>query len=81
MNALEIAKAAASMVVGIGTSKIVHSVIDNNVDTVTVVDKVTVAAGSIVIGSMVGEATKKHLDTQIQAVVDKYHSIKNKQND
>lgn len=79
MNALEIAKNAASMIVGIGTSKIVHSIINNNVDPETAVDTITVAAGSLVIGSMAADATKKHLDDKIESAVTWYHSIKAKQ--
>lgn len=79
MKALEIAKYAASTVVGVGTSKIVHSIIDNNTEAEGAVDTVTIAAGSIVIGSMAADATKKYLDEKIDAAVAWYHSIKEKQ--
>lgn len=79
MKALEIAKFAASAVVGAGTSKIVHSIIDNNTEAEGAVDTVTIAAGSIVIGSMAADATKKYLDEKIDAAVAWYHSIKEKQ--
>lgn len=79
MNALEITKTAASMIVGVGTSKIVHSIINNNVDPETAVDTVTIAAGSLVIGSMATDATKKYLDTKINDAVAWVQTIKNKQ--
>lgn len=79
MNALDIAKFAASMIVGLGTSKITHSIINNNVVRDTVIDQVTIAAGSLVIGSVVTDVTKKHLDDKINGAVDWYHSIKEKQ--
>lgn len=79
MKALEITKFAASAVVGAGTSKIVHSIIDNNTEAESAVDTVTMAAGSLVIGSMAADATKKYLDEKIDAVVAWYHSIKEKQ--
>ena len=79
MKALEITKFAASAVVGAGTSKIVHSIIDNNTEAEGAVDTVTIAAGSIVIGSMAADATKKYLDEKIDAAVAWYHSIKEKQ--
>lgn len=79
MKALEITKFAASAVVGVGTSKIVHSIIDNNTEAESAVDTVTIAAGSLVIGSMAADATKKYLDEKIDAVVAWYHSIKEKQ--
>lgn len=80
MNALEITKTAASMVVGIGTSKIVHSIIDNNVVTVKTVDTITVAAGSLVLGSMAADATKKYLDAKIDGAADWIKSTTEKQN-
>lgn len=79
MNVLEIAKTAASMIVGVGTSKIVHSIINNNVDPETAVDTVTIAAGSLVIGSMATDATKKYLDTKIEGAVTWAKNLKNKQ--
>lgn len=79
MKALEITKFAASAVVGAGTSKIVHSIIDNNTEAEGAVDTVTIAAGSLVIGSMAADATKKYLDEKIDAAVAWYHSIKEKQ--
>lgn len=79
MKALEITKFAASAVVGAGTSKIVHSIINNNTDPETAVDTVTMAAGALVIGSMAADATKKYLDEKIDAAVTWYHSIKEKQ--
>lgn len=79
MNVLEIAKTAASMIVGVGTSKIVHSIINNNVDPETAVDTVTIAAGSLVIGSMATDATKKYLDTKIEGAVTWAQNLKNKQ--
>lgn len=81
MNALDFAKSAASMIVGIGTSKIVHSIIDNNVETAKAIDTVTVAAGSLVLGSMAADATKKYLDAKIDGAAAWFHSIKEKQND
>lgn len=80
MNALDIAKYTASMVVGIGTSKITHSIINNNVARETVIDQVTIAAGSLVIGSVVADVTKKHLDDKINGAVDWYHSMREQQN-
>lgn len=79
MKALEITKFAASAVVGAGTSKIVHSIINNNTDPETAVDTVTMAAGALVIGSMAADATKKYLDEKIDAAVAWYRSIKEKQ--
>lgn len=80
MTKLEMFKTAASAIVGVGTSKIVYAIIRNNVPTKTPVDKVTVAAGSFVIGGMAADATKKHTDKMIDELVDTYNKIKNQTN-
>ena len=79
MNALEITKFAASTIVSVGTSKIVHSIIKNNTHAKTLIDTISLAAASYVIGSMAADATKKYLDEKIDAAVAWYHSIKEKQ--
>lgn len=79
MNALEITKFAASAVVGVGTSKIVHSIIKNNTNAQTLLDTISLFAASYVIGSMAADATKKYLDEKIDDAVAWYHSIKEKQ--
>lgn len=62
---LEIAKTAVNVVVGAGTSKIVHTIIKNNVQPEKLTDTVSVAAGSLVLGSMVAEASKKYTSDKI----------------
>ena len=79
MNALEITKFAASTIVGVGTSKIVHSIIKNNTNAQTLLDTISLVAASYVIGSMAADATKKYLDEKIDDAVAWYHSIKEKQ--
>lgn len=69
MNKIDLTKTIVSTVVGAGSSKIVHTIIRNNVDPQTAVDSVTVAAGSLVLGSMVADATKKYTDDKIDALV------------
>ena len=76
MTKLELIKNITSTIVGIGTGKIVHGIISNNVDTETIVDKTTVFAGSFVIGGMAAEATKAYTDRMIDEVADLFNSIK-----
>lgn len=77
MTKLEMIKAAVSGIVGIGTSKIAYTVIQNNVVPTTPVDKVTVVAATFVIGSMAVDATKKHTNQMIDEIADTINKLKN----
>jgi len=68
MNKLELAKTAISFVVGAGTSKIVTTIIKNNVQPENVTEQVTTVVGSVVLGSMVADASKKYIDTKIDEI-------------
>lgn len=65
---IEILKKAVSLVVGIGTAKIVHDFIERNVDTESVYQKVTVTAASTAIGGAVAELTQQYTDRQIDEI-------------
>lgn len=69
MTKTDIAKKAATLVVGIGTTHIAHSIIKNNVSTETITTSVTVPIASFVIGSMAVDATSRYTERQIDAVV------------
>lgn len=69
VNKTEIAKKAVSLIVGLGTTKIVNDIIENNTNTERATDKVAVKAGSIVIGSMAADATSSYTDTKIDEIV------------
>lgn len=77
---IEILKKAVSLVVGIGTAKIVHDFIERNVDTSTAYHKVTVGAASTVIGGAVSDLTRQYTDNQIDEIVAFVQKIKNRQN-
>ncbi len=67
---IEIAKRAASFVVGMGTAKIVNDIIENNTaDRESKTDKVAIKAGSVVIGSMAADATSSYTDRKIDEAV------------
>ena len=78
MNKFEIAKKAVTIIVGVGTSKIAQTIISNNVQPETVIDKVTVGTGSIVIGMMASEATKKFTDTKMEEYASAIRELKTK---
>lgn len=70
INKTNIAKTVVGFVVGAGTSKIVKSIIDKNVEPEKKTDKVAVASASLVVGSMAADATKKYTDAKIDEIVD-----------
>lgn len=59
----------AKIVVGLGVSKIVTDIVRNNVTVVTTLQKVTVGAGSFVLGSMLMDQTAKHIEETTETVV------------
>lgn len=69
LTAIAVTKFVTSGAVGIGTGKIVSGIIKNNVSPTKLIDKVTIAAASFMIGSMAAEATKKYSDNLIDEVV------------
>jgi hypothetical protein len=80
LKKIELVKKTVSLIVGIGTAKIVHEIIKNNVDTESVTSKVTVTAASTAIGGAVSELTQQYTDRQIDEIVDFFQKIKNRKN-
>ena len=78
MNKTDIAKRVVSTIVGIGTTKIVSSIISTTTDPESVTDKVAVLASSFVIGSMAVEATRTWTDSKIDGIVIWYHELASK---
>lgn len=70
MTKLELTKAVVGLAVGSGASKIIHSIIKNNVQPSGVIDQITLVAGSIVLGSIAADASKKHSDIKIEEIAD-----------
>lgn len=68
MNKLELAKMAVGFVVGSGTSKIVTTIIKNNVQGDNLTEQVTIVAGGITLGMMVSEVSKKYTDAKIDEI-------------
>lgn len=68
MNKLQLAKNVTSVIVGFGTTKIVGTIIRNNVAAESLTDKVTVTAGTYVLGAMVADLSKRYTDAKIDEV-------------
>lgn len=69
MKKIEFAKKIVTTIVGIGTTKIVNSIIENNVTPTTTTSKVTVAAASAAIGFAASEYTSAYTDAKIDQAV------------
>lgn len=80
MNKLDIAKAATSLIVGMGVSRTVNGIVQTNVPLTTIIDKVTVTASTFVVGSMAAASTKKYTDAKIDEFAEKFEEFK-KNND
>lgn len=69
-------KLVASTIVGVGTGKIVGTIIRNNVQPETIVDTITIYAGGMVIGGMVADAAKTYTDNTIDQIADFIATLK-----
>jgi hypothetical protein len=69
MNKIAAAKKIVTSIVAIGTTKIVAGVIENNVTTDSVYQKVTVGSASVAIGYAVSETTSDYTDRKIDEAV------------
>lgn len=69
MDYIALTKKVISTVVGIGTAKIVSGIIESNVATETVPQKVSVAAASYAIGYAASEASSSYTDAKIDEIV------------
>jgi hypothetical protein len=63
------ARLVTQIVAGSSVLKIVHDVIRNNTNVVTTMDAFRVAAGSLVITSMLGDHVQKHVNDRFDTVV------------
>ena len=80
MNKLDIAKAATSLIVGMGVSRTVNGIVQTNVPLGSIIDKVTVTASTFVIGSMAAASTKKYTGAMIDEFAEKLEEFQ-KNND
>lgn len=76
INKLEVFKFAARLIVGAGTTTISNAIIKNNVAPANPLQHVSVGVASVVIGSMASSATAHHTDSQIDAIVDRFKTVR-----
>ena len=72
----QVAKIVTQVIASVGVSKVVHDIIKNNTTTETTADAVKVAAGSLVLGSLIAEHASNHLNDRIAAVTNWYAARK-----
>lgn len=68
MTKLGIAKLVINVAAGMGVAKVTNDIISNNVNVESTEDKIKVALGSLVIGSMVGEMASDHINAKVDAI-------------
>lgn len=78
MTVFSVAKGAAHLVSVIGVAKIVKDVIDHNTTIVTQRDAVKVAAGGLVIGAVLVDASVRHVSNRIDEVEEWFEKRKKK---
>jgi hypothetical protein len=73
---LPVARLAIHTLASLGVSKVINDVITNNTVVETSADAVKVWAGSVVLGSILVDATSKHVNDKMDAVATWYASRK-----
>jgi hypothetical protein len=76
MTKLEIAKLAINVAAGLGVAKVTNDIITMNTTADTNGDKVKVAIGSIVIGSIVSDVASNHINAKINAIANYWQNRK-----
>lgn len=76
MTKTELTKRITSVIVGIGTARIVRRTVENNVPIESTTDKVTITAGTWALGGIAADATKKYTDDFIDKIVKAVSDIK-----
>ena len=65
---LPIVKLAVHVIASLGVSKVINDIIQSNTNVETTADAVRVAAGSVVIGSMIAEHASNHVQARLDAL-------------
>jgi hypothetical protein len=76
INMIKAVKFVVGAAVGLGTARIVGSIVRNNVSPANSFQKVTVVVASFVIASLVADAATKYVHNQIDELVDGYNKTK-----
>lgn len=78
---LALAKFAAQTVASIGVAKVFEDIIKNNVTVVTRLDKVKVAIGGLVIGTIVADKASEQLSKRWDEAVNAWQTIRKERED
>lgn len=81
MTAFTVAKGIARIVSVIGVGKVVKDVVENNTTIVTQKDAVKVAAGGLVIGAVLVDATVRHVNNRFDEAEEWYQKWKQKKSE
>jgi DNA transposition AAA+ family ATPase len=76
VSGLTVAKLAVNIVSSLGVSKILSDVIKNNTTIETVVDKILVHSGSLVLGTMVVSKASDHVNATMDGAINKIRKSK-----
>ena len=69
MNKVELTKTVTNFIVGIGTQKIVYDIVKSHARPQNNIDVVTIYAGTLVVGNMAADASKKWTGAKIDEIV------------
>lgn len=72
MTKTELVKSAVTILVGLGTGKIVNDVIQNNTNCDSTLQTVEVTGAAVVIGMMAADATTDYTDRKIDELIHWY---------
>jgi hypothetical protein len=76
VSGLTVAKLAVNLVSSLGVSKIINDVVKNNTTIETVVDKILVHSGSLVLGTMIVSKASDHVNATIDGAINKIKKSK-----
>jgi hypothetical protein len=71
-----VTKTIVSWIVGAGVGKIIHAVINNNIEPETTTEKVTVPAAGFVAAMMAKDLTRQYTDAKIDEIAEQVTKIK-----
>ena len=73
MNNLQLIRFGVQITSALGVQRVVTQVIRNNTIILSTTDKILVTAGSVVFGSMAGDAALKHVNGVMNSIVDQFN--------
>jgi hypothetical protein len=78
LEPIKVVKFATNLVVGAGTTKIVHAIISNNVQPENIIDKVVIYAGTAALTGLTVQRSKEYTGAKIDEYVGEWNDRKAK---